>query len=207
MNLAEWIFKLVKTGWHVITELHTILWLLGLAGITGVPVWLGRDTLQNPAVSFGIGVLTWAILFVCVLAYYGHKAQGPKLQHTFSSPQPTPEFISMKEAATRLYESSANFTGIPLREAAEKLGGRDLGAASPNERLEYLATFLSGKIAVFGRKPPDRQLKQIDSAEVKRAFFSDGATMLRDKTYDKTIYWEDLCVKAHDLNDFIARLT
>ena len=209
MNLAAWFFKILKTGWHVITETHTLVWLLGLTGIpiSAIPVWLGWYTLQNRAVLFGIAVFTWAVFFVCVLAYYGYKAQGPKSQRTFSSPQPTPEFISMKEAATRLYESSADFSGMPLREAAEKLGGRDIGSASPAERLDYLATFLSGKTAVFGRKPPDRQLKQIDSAEVKRAFFSDGATMLRDRFYDKSIYWEDLCVKTRDLHDFIARLS
>jgi hypothetical protein len=119
----------------------------------------------------------------------------------------TPTFISMQEAATRLYESPVKIAGVPLSRAAEKFGGITPGAASPNERLEYLARFIVQKeLDIFGAKPPSRVVEKIDPAEVKRASFWDGATVLRDKMYDKSIYWVDLCVKADQLDALIGSL-
>lgn len=116
-----------------------------------------------------------------------------------------PEFISMQEAATRLYESESNIAGTRLSEAAEKLGNLN-GPASPNERLDYLADFLCRKIAIYGRKPPAREIGQIDYSEVRRTHSSDGATILRDNTFDQSIYWVDVCVKSDQLDKLIYDL-
>lgn len=127
-------------------------------------------------------------------------------RETITSPS-IPEFISLKEAATRLYESGSKVNGLALARFAERLGNLNAGA-SPNERLDWLAAFIVQKaVAIYGKKPPSRELKQIDDAELRHATFGDGATILRDNFYSASIFWNDLCVKTVDLSQLILRLT
>lgn len=117
-----------------------------------------------------------------------------------------PVFVSMREATTRLYESPAKVGEMRLSVASERLGTIN-GAASPNERLDWLAHFISQKLSVYGRKPPARDVKKIDDIEIRRATFTDGATILRDNAYDQTIYWVDLCVRSVDFTQLVSSLT
>lgn len=183
-------------------------WLIGFrqsaifGGLSGTAAWLWN----LPAILSGLIAFT-----CCYLLWVGIQVKKslPSLvePHTIDSIQTNaPEFISMQEAATRLYESQATVAGVKLSVAAERLGNLTLGAASPNERLEYLAHFISRKIDIYGRKSPSRIVEKIDENEVRRASFSDGASVLRDNIYDKSIFWIDLCVRSAQLNNLIRAL-
>jgi hypothetical protein len=58
-------------------NVHTFFWILGLLGLSGLPVWLSWHTFQHPVVLLFGGALTFAALFLCVLAYHGRTATAP----------------------------------------------------------------------------------------------------------------------------------
>jgi len=116
-----------------------------------------------------------------------------------------PTFISIAEAATRIYESKITMNGITISRYADGLG-KTHGGASPNERLDWIATFLGDKIQISGKKPPARTVDQIAMEVVKRSSFTGGATILRDNSYPESIYWTDLCVMESDVIELIADL-
>ena len=103
----------------------------------------------------------------------------------------------MHDAATQFYDSSAKVGGISAQ-AASELGSLD-GDASPNQKLDWIATYLSRKMDVYGIKPPSRTIGKIAKEDVRTAYFSDGAKFLRNAMYEKSIFWGDLAVRAEEL--------
>ncbi|WP_374299193.1 hypothetical protein [Ferrovibrio sp.] len=118
----------------------------------------------------------------------------------------SPKFISMREATTRLYEENLRGNRL-LALGAEKLGGSDLLSATPDERLNWLAQYISQHITIYGRKPPSRNLMKITQEDLRGAYFDGGAMVLRHKFYDKTIYWEDLSVELSEFNQHVSKAT
>ncbi len=212
--MAGRIWRYIKKGWELIKDLHEISWLLSALGLgipASLPAWLAWGHPVNAGLLVGSAIVLWAILFLCLLGYYGYREEKKAAVPTPSRPAPSqsttlPEYISIAEAATRLYESPAHLNGVRLSVAAEKLGSLE-GATSPNERLDFLATFISQKIAVYGCKSPARTVKKIDDQDIRGAKFTDGATVLRDNFYDKSIFWVDLCVRSEDFTWLVASLS
>lgn len=65
--------SLLQSGWGVITEAHTALWLLGGLGLpAAVPAWLGWDNADARPWLVTVGIFIWAILFFLALLYLGH---------------------------------------------------------------------------------------------------------------------------------------
>jgi hypothetical protein len=89
------------------------------------------------------------------------------------------QFVSMTEAAILAYEE-ARKAGSIWAYAAEKLGAKGMdGSSSENEILNYMATFIAGKIPIYGAHPPSRNIEEIDEAETKHGRFKNGASEFR----------------------------
>lgn len=119
------------------------------------------------------------------------------------------EFISLRDAATELYEASRSNKRL-LAIMTEQLSGYSDGQmipGSPDDRLNFLATHISRHIPIYGKKDPSRILEKIDDKELKGASFHDGAMILKDKIYDKSIYWKDLAVKTSEFKAKIEAMT
>lgn len=162
-----------------------------------------------PWVLMAVSILSLVFLQWPELAFWrrdrARSKQSEKPSELISPP--ITEFLSLSEAATRLYESGSRVNGLPLARIAERLGNLN-AAASPNDRLDWLATFIAQKaVAIYGKKSPSRELKQIDDAELRHATFSDGATVLLDNCYPASIFWVDLCIKTGDLSQLILMFT
>ena len=127
------------------------------------------------------------------------RATLPGFQHGVG------EFISMKDAAHKLY-TAAHISKSIWAKAAEEMSGSGVTRGSPEDLLNYIATHISTRISIYGKKAPCDTFGKISNDDVRASFFDEGATKLKDKFYDKSLYWTDLAVKSEDLNDLIADL-
>jgi hypothetical protein len=114
----------------------------------------------------------------------------------------TPEYIGLRAAARKLYEV-ARQEGALLATAAERMSGDNDGritVGSPNDVLDFAANHIARHIPIYGKRAPSTVLERIPIEEVRRSRFTDGANILRDVTYDKSIYWTDLAVRSSDFD-------
>lgn len=124
---------------------------------------------------------------------------------TVMPPEAMPGYIPMKAAAELLYRE-ARSAGSSLARAAEETSGSGIGKGSPEDILNYMATHIAGKMAVYGKKAPSTAFDKISDREIKGSCFSEGATTLRDLFYDKSIYFTDLAVRSDELRELIAEV-
>jgi|SRR5450759_4551944 hypothetical protein len=69
-------WKFVKVGWEMIKEAHEYYWALTALGLTipvAIPLWLSWDNPASRGPLFALAIVLWAILFLCLLGYYGHR--------------------------------------------------------------------------------------------------------------------------------------
>lgn len=86
------------------------------------------------------------------------------------------DFISLKEAATRLYEEARGIDSI-WSYAAERTGARATNSeSSADQKLNYLATYIRRKIPIYGVSPPSRIRETIPS---QHGVFKNAATEYR----------------------------
>ena len=109
-----------------------------------------------------------------------------------------PEFVSLNDAATRAYSE--------FRRVGHDLAGAAKFGRSPGEVLDWVATYLSLKIAVFGKRNPSNEFEQISAQDIGRSSFGDGANILRDKMYDKSIYFTDLAVRSVEFESHLRAI-
>jgi|SRR6266702_8345359 len=125
-------------------------------------------------------------------------------QHT-SAPMHTgaDRRLSMNQAAIRLYEESRAADSI-WATAAEHLGGKGLNKrSSPDEILDWMATFIAGKVPIYGKRPPSTRTELIKDADRKNGFFERGATRFRFLVdADRTVF-TDVEVAERDLESVI----
>ena len=114
-------------------------------------------------------------------------------------------FIPMKDAADKIY-TDAYINKSIWAKAAEEMSGSGVKRGSPDDILNYIATHVSGKIPIYGKKAPSSAFGKISNDDIRASFFDESATILRDRFYDKSIYWTDLAVKSEDLNGLIEDL-
>ena len=87
-----------------------------------------------------------------------------------------PGYISIKEAARKLYEA-AKAGKIPLGEASEKLSGwsgNGPAQGSPEDILHWWAGHISKELVVYGRKPPSFLFEEIPRRDVNHFIFFRG---------------------------------
>ena len=130
------------------------------------------------------------------------KAQAKKLliENPIVVIEQKPEYISL-EAAARDFYSEARLHKSIWADAADRLGAPEMtGAASEEEILDYIGTYIIGKIAFGGVKPPSIHGEFIQN---KHGSVQRGATEYRGS--DGQIY-KDLNVRVADLQILINEM-
>lgn len=159
--------------------------------------------------EWGIPALTVIAFLCCYYAlefFWFTKWRTARISARPSTPEnqisPTrpedDEFVSMTEAATKAYEQSRE-SGSLWAYAAERLGARGMNRqSSENEILNYMASFVSGKIPLYGVRPPSRLVEQIEDADKRNGIFENNASEFRF-LLGKSPTYANLKVKKIDL--------
>lgn len=182
------------------------IWAVALA----ICAWFARGTVESwffDKVVQTIEPPTWSWtveygppLLFAALATWLLTTRKP-VQRPALEPEPEKrEFVSLSDAARRLYET-ARRDGDILADVAERMSGSKDGhitIGSPNDILNFLANHISRHIAIYGKKSPSTLFERIRDQDVRGARFTDGATVLRDTMYDQSIFWTDLAVRTVD---------
>jgi hypothetical protein len=115
------------------------------------------------------------------------------------------EFISMKDAAELLYRESRKCKSSLAKQAEELSGyvGGQPARGSPEDILNWMATYISGKLSVYGKRLPATAFEKIESGEVRACSFIEGATQLVDQFFNKMVRYTDLAVKSSELQGLI----
>lgn len=111
------------------------------------------------------------------------------------------EFISMREAARKLYEA-AKAGKIPFGEASEKLSGWSGGGpvnGSPDDIVLWWAGHISKELPIYGQRPPSSIFEEIPRRDVNHFIFSEGAAKLKDPIND-SVYYTNLAVRLDALD-------
>jgi hypothetical protein len=75
--------KFIKLGWRVVTEVHTITWLIiEIFGVTLPPIafmiWADFRGLLSPPFIVATVLILFAILTLARLAYLGYRNEAPE---------------------------------------------------------------------------------------------------------------------------------
>ena len=177
--------------------------------------WLG---LSSPTVSqasklvlrWGVPLALAAITLYSYHQWWSRRGRTERIADPLPTTQPNAEskedeFVPMKEAATRVYEK-ARKVGSLWAYAAERLGARGMNQrSSENEILNYMATFIAGKIQLYGVRPPSRILEPIADADKRNGVFENNATEFRF-LLGKSPTYTSLRVTRHELESLIQHL-
>lgn len=200
---------------HILKQLWTLFWY-AVVGLVENAVFGWGDAklgISNETVERAVQLLMqWGIPALTVLAFMGiseyvrfarWKRERVPTATTPSAPRPPKgEFVPMTEAATLVYEE-ARKVGSLWAYAAERLGARGLtGSSSEDEILNYMATFIAGKIPIFGCKPPSRIIEELAGADKRNGVFQNRASEFRFLPGRSPTY-TNLQVKSSDLDSVI----
>ena len=114
------------------------------------------------------------------------------------------DFISLKEAATRLY-SEARAKKWPLAHAAETSSASGIRHGTMDDILDWMAANISIAVPIQGRRLPSTIHEEIPQEELKQMSFKAGGTELHE-FFGQSPSYIDLKVKASDLNRHIDEL-
>lgn len=114
------------------------------------------------------------------------------------------EFISLREAATRLY-SECLAKGLPLAKSAEHLRGHGITPGTSDDILNWVALNISLIIPIRGRRPPSTIPVEIQKDELRSMVFKAGGAELYGFS-DQSARYNDLEIKLADLNKHIDGL-
>lgn len=130
---------------------------------------------------------------------------SPLLIHDTSNP----DFISLKDAATKLY-TEARVRRHRLASIAENLSGwsgEGITSGTAEDILDYMATYMafSKKVPLFGTRIPSTVVELISWKDVRGCTFTDGATKL-ERTNNPAIVYIDLSIQVGELDKLIESL-
>lgn len=141
--------------------------------------------------------------------YYGIWFDKNQIDALLSQGQP--EFVSLRDAATRLYDVTLTTPKAALLgTASEQMSGMKDGRmvpGSPNDVLDFMATHIARHIPIYGKKAPSTVFTEINSQDVRSAKFTDGAVTLRNTFYDKSIFWTDLAVRTRVFEEALEKIS
>lgn len=118
------------------------------------------------------------------------------------------EFISMKEAATKLYTEARRCNSL-IATGAEQLSGWAHGqptSGTVDDILDHVAGVIAGKKDVYAKRPPSTAVEQISKDSLKMYVFKEGATKLKHILPNTPSEWTDLAIRSAALDDLIAEL-
>jgi hypothetical protein len=140
-----------------------------------------------------IGLMIWAVLFLCALAYVGSKQQQQPLQILVP---PKDTYVPMREAATRVYEVARKHDNF-IAYAADRTQTED-------GILAWIAGFIAGQAKeLYGKRPPSREIE---------GFTVSGGGSFRNFASEYWVYmansptYVELSVSKDDLDRVIAAI-
>lgn len=114
-------------------------------------------------------------------------------------------FITMKDAAVRFY-GEARTSKFIMAQAAEEMSGANITNGSPDDILDYMATYMAKKIPIYGRKDPSQHREKISSESLKLYAFKGGATRLEHLFYPTSDSFSDLEVTLEQFEALLAEM-
>jgi hypothetical protein len=121
--------SLLRHGWRVLTEVHTVVWIVtDLLGIAVVPIALGVWVwIQGVHLSIVIAIATMVlgVSFLCLLGLLGYRDEQRRLGH--ASPHPvTPQLpisqqIKAHSASDRNYGLTADHPATKEADTKERM--------------------------------------------------------------------------------------
>ncbi len=172
-------------------------------GFSRIPQWLAATGADRIATVIGIAV---AVIAIGSLAAWlvARRQQSARSVPTTAPPTDAvqAEMISLPEAARLLYEHAREKAPTWGR-AAEGLSGwknDHMADGSPQDILDWMATYISGKMSFYGSRPPSARRELI--AE-KSGHFEDGGLIYKT---DRHVY-TDLAISKRDVPKLLEMLT
>ena len=179
------------------------------------PVYWGTFTLicdvalqvsgfQNTYVGIGLLLIAIAMLFYGVRDWLRFP---PIFRTTWLASLKAISFgskIQLNKAARIAYEE-ARASGSVWAHAAERLSGRGrIGPGSPDDILNYLATYIAGKVQIYGERPPSTRPEAIDRTRAPQGRFVGGAIELHFD--DDNSVFMNLKVSKKDFLEIVAAI-
>ncbi len=173
---------------------------LALFGVGAPYVWRDMPTyFSYPMVLVGAALILWS--FFHGVRWHTSIARLFRTSTNVAAAidnENKDEFISMREAATVLYEQGRVADSV-WTYAAERLGARTLnGNSSAEEILKYMATHIAGKIQLYGVRPPSRLVEEITFDKKSGTFTDDCSGYCVWPSKSPT--YAEIKVKKKDLN-------
>jgi hypothetical protein len=183
---------------------------LAILGIFAPYIWKDPpDYISFPMIAIGVCLVLFSIAHAMRWhSSLSHYLRGPKniqvLPSSVSAVVNPDDLIPLADAAKSLYEF-ARVKGSLLATAAEQISGSNNGnivAGTPEDVLDYMATYIGGKACIFGARPPSDKRELIQEEEVKRGAFESGALILKTNRHVFT----DLAVARRDMQALVSYL-
>jgi hypothetical protein len=186
LDVLEWI------GWK--TKLIAIL----VSVCTGIAIFLDQAPWYD---IVGFSLAGALVVLGCVIAWQNRHDGSNESSH---NPHKTVsiDLVPIREAAQKLYTEARACRSLWAK-GAEEMSGSGISKGSPTDILDHMATLISEKKAIYGKKPPSQAWEQISRDTIRRLSFTESGTRLTDMFEDKS-YFIDLSVKCADLDDLIA---
>ena len=168
-------------------------WLKWL-GIETAPAWLNSQAFLSWLSAAGGAFIGAAAVLLYMLWRRQRDPALPAAPVTSTGP----EFISMKEAATRAYEAFRRGGGIG------KLAPDELSSTDP---LSYCASFLLIKeIPVYGSHPPSRDRERIPKRDLRHLHVENDCSELHEVMSSRNPIWKELHVREEDLQPILKHI-
>lgn len=182
--------------WGLWSSDPLIPWIVTHTGVRPMTAEILLRVFAVVAVVAGLAML--AVIIRNQLIAESNGPIGPLSDHSAVSHLgvvDSSEFIPLPEAARIFYEHSREKATLWARAAEQLSNGKTRG--SPEEILDWIATYIQGKIPIFGSRPPSERQELIAD---RHGQFESGALIY--KTHDQT--YTALAIRRHDLQKVIS---
>jgi hypothetical protein len=167
---------------------------LKLFGIETVPAWLSSQAFLSWVSAAG-GAFVGAASVLLYTVWQRQKDLGARVMTIVST---DPEFISMKEAATRTFETFRRGGGMG------KMAPEELSMSDP---LSWCASFLIVKeIPIYGSHPPSRDRERIPKRDLRHLHVENDCNELNEVISSRNPIWKDLEVRVEDLKPILEAI-
>ncbi len=159
------------------------------------------------AVGLGVSITPawgWVIAFAGLFFFIPavKKWWGERRQSVTSHP----EFITLKDAAVKLYgECRAHKSKWAT--GAEELSGAGISRGNSDDILNWMATLIAGKKPVYGTRAPSIVREKISKEILKHATFIKSATRLEHFLPGEGVIYTNVEMKVADLNELIEQMS
>lgn len=187
-----------RAAWKAIETVHTAVWAWAVA--SGAAVLIAGLWQQWPLAVVIIGGSLF-VISVCLLLMGFQKVRTAPAAATLVA---VDDLIHLAEGAKLVYELARAKARL-LATAAERMSGSKNGRitdGTPEDVLDYMATYIGGKARIFGSRPPSEKRELTPASEVRAGHFESGGLILKN---DRHIF-TGLAVSKKDIQTMLAHL-